>query len=263
MTNDTSKPDDGAKEQESLSEVLRLQAMALARMSERMASRPEAGPAALPAPRTGDHLPMLADDPSLTDESLPVLNTFRRFLDAERRRARRRALWVALGFGVVLLVVLGVGAWAGRDRIRELRAEIGAANQRLDETRQKTEEKTSLAVAAAASLKEDLRKGLLSSHSLLSSNMNTRLEGRDAELEQLKEKLSAMEIENALLIAKLNDLADTTKRLQEDYAAVEQGASGAKGAETNETAPIPRAMPLMINSPAYGRPMQLRVPLKP
>ena len=264
MTNETHKPDDGSPSHESLSEVLRLQAMALARMSERMSDQPHAARAALPAPRQTGNLPMLADDPSLSDESLPVLNTFRRFLDVERRRARRRAIWVSLAFGVAFMIVLGGIAWAGRDRIRELRAEIIAANSRLDETKQKTDVEIARAQAAASSLKQDLRKGLWTSHSMLSSNMTTQLEGRDAEFEQLKDKLSAMEIENAMLVGKLKDLADATKQLQDDYAAVVTSAPVSQPVETNEAVvESPKALPLMINSPGYGRPMQLRVPSNP
>jgi hypothetical protein len=277
MMEENKTADDHNKGSTNLSEVLRLQAVALARMSERMSDRQQvADPQPMPIPqrtRQEDHFPVLARDVALSEDSLPVLNTFRKFLEAERRRARRRVIWVSIVLGAGFMLVVGVVAWAGRERIAELKAEILAANGRASDARRKVaadlNQVAESAAATASSLKQDLRRNVLSSHSILSSNLNSQFLGRDAELEQVKEKLSAMEIENALLVSQLKELADTSRQLQENYAAWIQSASGRDSLEpavvqsTTGTGLEVRNLPLLIRSPGQGRSVQLRVPMTP
>lgn len=288
MTDDKIKAEDGGKGAGSLSEILRLQAVALARMSERMTAHQTGDPGApspVPEQRVADerreaHLPVLASDAALSDESLPVLNTFKKFLEAERRRARRRVVWVslslALGFAVALVLLVRVG----RERIGDLRRDIGLANTQLKDARTEaneelrrlstqTETQIRRVAESSASQNQDIWRNVVSAQSLLSSNLSSRLGGRDAELDQLREKVSALEIENAMLAGKLKELTDTTSELQENYAALmaREAAVRPPSKAIQETVPETsvdsRNLPLLINSPGYGRPVQLRVPLAP
>lgn len=272
IRDDTKMSDDDHKESASLGEVIRLQAMALARMSERMTNQEGVQPGSLPAPRPlreEGNLPVLAGDAALSEESLPVLNSFKKFLAAERRRARRRVIWVSVALGAGLMIVVGVGAWAGRERIAALRDDIAAANVRSEEARLKAaaeiKKSTDSAAAAAALLRQDLRRNVQSSHSILSSNLTTQLVGRETELEQLKEKLSTLEIENAMLASQLKELAETSRQLQENYAAwIQSGPAMATPEE--EPADIPaeaKTLPLLIQSRGQKRAVQLRVPMTP
>ncbi len=276
MMDDNRTSGDGNRGSTGLSEVLRLQAVALARMSERMSQQQGSEPAPLPVPRPerrDENLPMLARDATLSEESLPVLNTFRKFLEAERRRARRRVIWVSVAFGAAFMAVVGVVAWAGRERIAALKDEMIAANARTEDSRRKAEadirKVAESATETASSLKMDLRRNVLSSHSILSSNLNTRLMGRDGEVEQLKEKLSSLEIENAMLSSQLKELADTSKQLQENYEAWIQSASAREPAEQPLAGPATgtvaeaTTLPLLISSPGHGRAVKLRVPMAP
>lgn len=279
MTDNDTRAGEGNKEAGSLSEILRLQAVALARMSERIAGQQEPEPHPVPAPRpprterrhsSDDQLPVLASDANLTEEALPVLNTFKKFLEAERRRARRRVLWASLALGSAFLVILGTLAWVGRDRLAELSRALGAADSEARASRMATESELRKVSQSAASLKQDLWRTVSSSQSLLSSNLDTKLSGREADVEQLKEKLSALEIENAMLIGRLKELADTTSRLQESYDALSargDTARAAAGQTTNASAMGDtsglRNLPLLIETPGYGRPVNLRVPLAP
>jgi hypothetical protein len=275
MTDENRNSGDEIKDSTSLSEVLRLQAVALARMSERMASQQGSEQHSMPAPhqpRQESHLPALAGDPVLSEESLPVLNTFRKFLEAERRRARRRVIWVSVVLGIGFIGVVGVVAWLGRERIAGLKNDLIAASVQADSERRKTEadlrKVAESASATAVALKQDLRRNVLSSHSILSSNLNTKLVGRESEMEQLKEKLSSLEIENAMLASQLKELADTSRQLQENYQAWIQAASAQELAEPVEAIPTgtveeAKTLPLVIPSAGPGRAVRLRVPMSP
>ncbi len=279
MMDENKMAGDENKSPTSLSEVLRLQAVALARMSERMSNRQQAAdpqPASAPVPPRPwqeDQFPVLARDAALSEDSLPVLNTFRKFLEAERRRARRRVIWVSILLGTGFMIAVGAVAWVGRERIAELKVEIMSANRRVADARRLAEAEldkvAESAAAAASSLRLDLRRNVVSSHTLLSSNLNTRLLGRDAELDQVKEKLLAMEIENAMLMSQLKELADTSRQLQENYAAWIQSTPEAGPIEPSDsrasTATVVEAknLPLMIRSPGQGRAVQMRVPMAP
>ncbi len=279
MTNDQNRAGDSGKDSGGLSEILRLQAVALARMSERLAGQQEPESPALPVPRAAPHdtrprhedqFPVLASDAALSDESLPVLNTFKKFLEAERRRARRRVIWISLAFGAGMVVIMGALAWLGRERIAELRQAIGTASAQANESRLKTDAEIKKVSESAITLKQDLWRTVLSSHSMLSSNLNTKWVGREAEVDQLKEKLSALEIENAMLVGRLKELADTTMRLQESYetwieksASVEPAGQVQTGVVSGASPTEAKNLPLLINAPGYGRAVNLRLPSTP
>jgi hypothetical protein len=158
--------------------------------------------------------------------------------------------------------VLAVVVWVGRERIKQLSHALGTAQQEMEESKRQTESDLARvnrsAVAQAATVQQDLRRGLLVSHQVLASNMTVQLENRDVEVDRLKEKLSALEIENAMLVGQLKELAETTRQLQESLvAAPESAPAPVEPVVTN------RPPPMLINSPGYGRPVQLRIPLVP
>jgi predicted nuclease with TOPRIM domain len=87
-------------------------------------------------------------------------------------------------------------------------------------------------------------------------------------MEQLKEKLSSLEIENAMLASQLKELADTSRQLQENYQAWIQAASAQELAEPVEAIPTgtveeAKTLPLVIPSAGPGRAVRLRVPMSP
>lgn len=226
MSEEVPKTTTDGKGVDNLTEVLRLQAEALARISERMAGMPPHGPtaplAALP-PRLdagghADNLPVLAGDPTLSEESLPVLNAFRKFIDSERRRARIRLIWACVAFAVILAAVLGGILAIGRSRADQLRDEIASARQQADVVRSTADAGLRKAADAAILLKRDIDRGLRATQ----SNMVNQIVTRDGEIERLKETISSLEIENAMLTGKLKDIAERTEQLQGAYQAQAQ-----------------------------------------
>lgn len=268
---------------EGLTEVLRLQAEALSRISERMAGLSQGGgkvpPLPLPSAQRdkaddGMHLPVLAGDPVLSEESLPVLNSFKKFLDEERRRGRKRFVWGLLGFTALFSLVLAAVVWMNGSRIHALKTDIGQASSQLARTKQeaatelrRVETKTDQTAARnAAAMRSDVTRNILWAHSTLASNMNFELTGRDSEIVRLKDKVATLEVDNTMLTRKVEELAQRVKTIEADYldflerSINESERPGEKGLPAAPAAAEARPAPLKINSPKFGRPLQLRVP---
>ncbi len=281
MTEELHRTEGGASGD--LNEVLRLQAAALARMSERMDShRMAAAKPVAPAPeRHGMHLPVLAADAALTEDSLPVLNAFREFLEQERRRARARILWTSLAFALVFGVTLVAALWLGRERIRELRNDLGATTRRVDDTLQNANAEMRRVSEAAgrtvSTLKQDIHSTMSQAQSAIASNVTVEMKSRDAQIDLLKEKLSSLEIENAVLVGRLREAereaearAQAMREPQEEQEPVveEEEPSAPDAGAMEAVTPVaelavPEAAgdpPIVIQTPAYNRPVRLKVP---
>ncbi len=264
MSEETQKTSADKKAVDDLTDVLRLQAEALARISERVAGMqaPQGGGGTLVAlpprhePGGAHNLPVLAGSPALSEESLPVLNAFRQYLDTERRRARIRLVWAAFTFAVLLVAVLSAVLYLGRARADQLTAEIQAARKQAEGVR--TSADAGLR-EAADSLKRDIAFGLQAARSNAASEIGTR----DVEIDKLKDTISSLEVENAMLMGKLRDVAQRTEQLQGIYQAQEAGASDAPApAETagGDAAATGGSVP--VNTRATPQ-VQFRLPAMP
>ncbi len=268
-----------------LNEVLRLQAVALARMSERMDAHRTPGPKPLPSPPVerpaGGNLPVLASDAALTEDSLPVLNAFRDFLEQERRRTRARILWVSLSFAVVFGVAAAVVIWMGRERLLELRSDLGSTTRKVDQSLQDANAEMRKVSEAAGrtvtTIQRDVNATLHKTQSTIASNVAVEMQSRDAELGLLKEKLAALEIENAVLIGRLREAdraaAEAAEPVQDSEPEIvpdgeescgkpDQAAAGTSVREETGLAmpPPDGGAPILIQTPAYNRPVRLKVP---
>lgn len=239
MTDNTDTSRHDSNEVNNLTEVLKIQAEALARISERMAgtpSQPQGGgrlPLALPPRMEGisGHFPALADDPSLGEESLPVLNAFRRFLEAERRKARVRFLWLTLIFVGVIAATLVAAYFFWNARVNRIdegvksaqdtaalavasqsnviaAVALAAASQSnvVAEARDAAGKEARAAAAKAQNsmgvLREDVKAHLLAAQ----SNLVTEAAVREGEIERLKESVASLQLENAVLISQIKDM---------------------------------------------------------
>ncbi len=293
MTNENTNPDQDARGVEGLTEVLRLQAEALSRISERMSgargASQEAGSAKAPPPthpegsHGGSHLPALSRDPALNQDSLPVLNSFKKFLDDERRQSRRRILWMTLGLTVAFSGALAGIVWLNNESVEGVRNNIIREQVKSEKARQaaaataaaairRVEAQAAQATAQTAStMRKDITRNILWAHSVISSNVNTELSDRDGEVDRLKEKISTLEVENTMLTRKLDELARRVKSVEDDYRdflerpilesqLLEQDVEDAAAATNVITDLPPQASPLTINSGHFGRRVRLQVP---
>lgn len=281
MTDEKPHPELERQGVEGLTEVLRLQAEALSRISERMsgARHPGATPGIPPVEprRESGNLPVLAGDPALSGDSLPVLNSFKSFLEQERQMARRRLLWVILGFTGVFSAVLALLVWLNNERASGLEADLRHSAERSEQARQEADAGLKRLAAQSAltatqnvnQMRHDMARNILWAHSVIASNFTSELSGRDSELDRLKEKLASVEVENALLSRRLAELDDRLEQVES--AAKERDAEDAIRAQINQqeataaatarpVMPAPAAEPLQINSARYNRPLKLRMP---
>jgi len=271
---------------EGLTEILRLQAEALSRISERMAGMNQAaGKMPLPSlgkqrPGDGMNLPVLAGDPSLNEESLPVLNSFKQFLEQERRRGRKRFVWGLLGITVAFSCVLAVIVKMNIDRAHALKADIQQTSTRLDRSQQVTDDElkkvadkaaqsAQTMAKNAATIRSDITRNILWAHSVLASNMTTEFTDRDSEIMRLKDKVSTLEVDNTMLTRQVAELVQRVQIIETDYFDNNNRLQvNSQNPDSNEVGraisnAIPangRSAPLTINSPRFGRPMQMRVP---
>ena len=246
MKDDQQRQDDEGVNEMDLAEVIRLQAEALARISGKMAGHRSGGaetrggtgprgPArgrseegdvllSLRSGGQGESLPALADDPALSAESMPVLNAFRKFLDAERRRTRARMIqtWVLLA--CVILGILAVAFVVGRRRLAGIASDVQAQRDFVNQSRTETEvevrrvnwvvqELQARNAAADADLKRmrdsalQLRQEMTNQVLSVQTQLVLRLEKQTSELlDGMNDKLTSLQIENAMLQNALKDL---------------------------------------------------------
>ncbi len=268
---------------ESLAEVLRLQAEALSRISERMAKmnqvtgKPPSPFLGKEQSMNGVHLPALAGDPSLNEDSLPVLNSFKQFLAQERRRGRKRFVWGLCGFTLVFACLLVAIVLFTRARDEALKADIEQTSTKLDRSQKDAEsnlkkalDKTAQTTAKSeAVIRSDITRNILWAHSALASNMTTGLSDRNGQIERLKEKVSSLEVDNTMLSRQVAELAQRIQIIETDYLDnIERPLPSGRNSEANNLA-LPAssaasaegaASPVMINSARFGRSLQMRVP---
>ena len=281
MTDNKQAGDSDHRGVDGLTEVLRLQAEALSRISERMAgmhgNQTEPTPVSTPPPvkpgagRASESLPVLARDPVLSEESLPVLNSFKNFLDQERRRGRKRMLWVLFGFTVAFSIVLAIIVWMNLERSRELKADIiqtGARTERVRadadaELKRLSEKAAATATQNVSQMRKDITRNILWAHSVISSNVSSELSGRDSEMERLKDKIATIEVENAMLSRQVTEFGKRLSALEDDARLNNMERENQFQdvvAATNKRSVAAKETPVTINSAKYGRSFQLRMP---
>jgi hypothetical protein len=315
MKDDTDRRDNEPGDEQDLAEVIRLQAEALARISGRMAGRraerhagetgggaggvkppPRASIGQLVrtgAPAGGSGLPVLADDAALSLESMPVLNAFRQFLDAERRRARRRQMALAGVFIALLAAVMAVGVIVGRRHLARMQAEVDAAREESVRDRAESEEHMRRMALTAADMsdareqvQQDLR-GVAEGTAALRQELTNQLRAARQELVRqvafqtneilrLQDVIASLQIENAQLGNRLATMAAaprTENVLPETPPGQDDGltpipeplpAAGDERMDAPAAPPVEAgAVPLTLRPQNLPRPVQIRLPVAP
>jgi hypothetical protein len=133
-------------------------------------------------------------DEELDEDSLPVLNAFRQFLEAERRRAKRQMLLLIAGFTVVLAVLAGGGGWYVWTTLRRVETGLESDKVRSEEDRLAVISNLQNVARAAVTLKKDVldtRK--------TSAILQDRVVEQSGELTRLLDTITTLEIQNSKL----------------------------------------------------------------
>ena len=190
-----------------------------------------------------------AGDAALSAESLPVLNAFREFLEAERRRARRQVM----AWGVVILLFV-VGALAGgyvvaRRFMDRVHTDLALAREQNEKVRTEAVAK----IENVAQMAGQLNAGIAEQRKVVEQGqheLKTRITTQSDDLKFLRESLQSLEVENALL-------QSTVQGLRSRPASQPSAGAPAPAEEDDETdVTLPAT-----NAPALP-PMRIRPPAK-
>ncbi|MFO7534180.1 MAG: hypothetical protein R6X19_00590 [Kiritimatiellia bacterium] len=136
------------------------------------------------------------------EESMPVLNAFRQFLEAERRRSRRQLIALVCVFSALVAALLGSGGWYLKTRLARLESGIESDKIRSQEDLLASVSNMQSVARAAVSLKKDVvdtRK--------LSAVLNEKVAEQSGELSKLIDTITTLEIQNSLLQGSFRKMA--------------------------------------------------------
>lgn len=192
-----------------------------------------------------------AGDEALEEDDLPVLNAFRQFLEAERKRARRQLVRLMVLFSIAVLAALAGGVYVVRDWMRQVARGVENEKSRTESIRSESFSNIQTVARAAVTLKRDVMEGAKKS-----AAVEADLERQRAELARLMDTIVTLEIENAMLqrsVRKIEDepfvpRVETARPAPEpDFAPPPARAIAPPPADRPSPAPLPeppaRALP--------------------
>lgn len=215
----------------------------------------------------------IADIGDVSAESLPVLKAFQEFIETERRHARRQVMVVTTFFLMLFVLVTGAGAFFGyvffsqmNTDMAILRSELASANTRV---RKDTADMISTLAERTDSLPNS--SDMIKNASLeISNTFSTALSARQAEMDQIRSALKAVQLQNNELRTMFTDLAlpdpsvSTSKTMADSGILPTSGetaqiaTSKASNLQENES---PHPLEIAILAPGANEPVKWRIPI--
>ncbi len=202
-------------------------------------------------------------DEALDEDSLPVLNAFRQFLDAERRRAKRQMLLLIAGFVVVLASLAGGGGWYIWHVLRRVETGMESDKVRSEEDRLVVISNLQNVARAAVTLKKDVldtRK--------TSAVLQDQVAEQSGELSKLLDTITTLEIQNSKLQRSMRKL-DVVREGGAFRPALEPAMPAeppALGVDSGVAGALPppavSTLPPVDPAPVSGSPMPGGVPFR-
>jgi hypothetical protein len=204
--------------------------------------------------------------------SLPVLEAFQEFLEAERRRAHRRMLAMA-AFGLILFILLGAGGFfAGTVLFRQVAGDVRDVRTDLASVRgasRKIEAQTQLKLKEFSSRTGELQATLDAERRALVSvreELGSRLGQTDEDIDGMHTVIDTLRDENRRLRRELARVQDILPMLTADLETVRRvvkdGPVALRKEESEEPAgPIPTMVSMSITPSGAERPVAWRLPI--
>ena len=200
--------------------------------------------------------------------SLPVLDAFRDFLEAERRRAHRRMVALSVTFSVLFLLLLAVGGIGGRYYYNRMNRNYTQVRNELTETAERLSLETdgimSRVNGEAVRLRDDLARRQSVLEGSLHSNIAIRAETYDVKLGSVREVVAMLETENSLLRKELQLIQSDLPSISNEVTAVLarlRHMESARAAGPRRSRPVAPPPPQVSMIPTSYRslPMKLRL----
>ena len=167
---------------------------------------------------------LLADDPSLAAESLPVLNALRQFLETERRRTRRQIGWLVSVFAILLAAAVAGGFVVARVYWHRVQGDLAREHRRAEtvsQSAQSAQKAVQNLAAATDKFQEDLQ-GQKSALERAQATINLRIKDGSQDLTYLKDVIDTLEIQNASLAYAVQDMRSNWTARARPLARVEE-----------------------------------------
>ena len=213
-------------------------------------------------------------------DSLPVLEAFQEFIEAERRRSRDRLIALSVFFTTLTVLVVVGGLVVAMIMVQPLRDNFRLVATQLDSYRQeaiRARVQTESAVTRFAAETSELRRGvartevqtLAAARSQLADqarSYDTKLAGirelvgaMEQENERLKRDIGSMKSELPVMIAR--QAPEPAPALKPQPAALTRARPQAPPVPVVSTPPAPRSVALRIGPPGSDRPVTWRMPI--
>lgn len=183
-----------------------------------------------------------------TPESLPVLEAFQSFLDAERKKTRKRIMAVSVFFLILIGVASGAAVMAGmllakqvKKDVSGMRDEVSAVRSEARKYQQDVEKALSSFTTEAEKLREEVKKETAAGSSELTSQVSSYNE----ELAELKTTLQTVENENTVLRGDLTRLQTGFPAFSNDiHRVIQELLGGSRRPPAAEVGPVAVAQPV-------------------
>jgi hypothetical protein len=210
------------------------------------------------------------------------LDAFRQFLEEERRRTRRRMIRLMTVGGLIVLGIMGVVAWGIDRSVRQTRRDLQVTQVKASQLATEQAEQVGKVSMTASNLERRmiLERQRVQSVAVAATNLqkiveaekirNDQIRGQtaetigdqQAEIQRLKEMITSLEIDNALLTGSIKDLqgeGDSGEKATPDAAGSADEIRLPDGAWITPLPP-PSAAPLPASDSLPGSRVPVRLP---
>lgn len=208
----------------------------------------------------------LADMADVSADSLPVLQAFQEFIESERRHARRQVAIVTSFFLMLFLLVAGAGAFFGYVYFTQMNTEIAILRSELASAGTSVRKDTAEMISSLAKRTESISDNIIGSDELIrkaslqiSNTFSNAISSRQAELDQIRRTLKAIQEENQDLKDKLSSIAAAGPAAATGMSMADSGIKPAPSEDAADTKPVNSIPALPGKRPAMLKPIEIAI----